>query len=61
MILPYSLINHNAKGAAEYSVLNPDTNSLSASGKSNGALLVSATIEIRNKKNKGNNGKKLNI
>lgn len=40
----------------EYSTLNPETSSDSASGKSNGALLVSAKILIKNIKNKGNNG-----
>ncbi len=39
-----------------YSTLKPDTNSDSASGKSKGALLVSAKIDIKNIKN---NGKKV--
>jgi len=41
----------------EYSILYPETSSASASGKSKGCLLVSAKIEIRNRKNKGNRGK----
>ena len=57
IILPYSEMNHKAKGAAEYSVLNPDTSSLSASGRSKGALFVSATILIKNIKNNGSKGK----
>lgn len=56
IILPYSDINQRAKGAAAYSVLNPDTNSLSASGRSKGALFVSATIEIKNIINSGRRG-----
>jgi hypothetical protein len=47
-MLEYSAIKNNEKLTAEYSVLYPDTNSASASGKSNGALFVSAIIVIRN-------------
>jgi hypothetical protein len=36
--------------------LKPETNSDSASGKSNGARLVSARIETKNIRNKGKNG-----
>jgi len=42
----YSLKNINAKLAPEYSVLNPDTNSDSASLKSKGARCPSAKIQI---------------
>jgi hypothetical protein len=35
---------------AEYSTLYPETNSASASGKSNGGRLVSAKVDIKNKK-----------
>jgi hypothetical protein len=42
----------------EYSTLYPATNSASASGKSNGALFVSANIDIKNITIHGNNGKK---
>ena len=38
----YSARKKNAKGKDEYSILYPETNSDSASGKSNGVLLVSA-------------------
>jgi len=41
----------------EYSTLYPATNSASASGKSNGALFVSASIEIKKIIAHGNKGK----
>lgn len=41
-ILAYSAIKIKANLPALYSVLNPETNSLSPSAKSNGARLVSA-------------------
>jgi len=44
------------KGIALCSVKKPATNSLSASGKSNGVRLVSANAEIKKIRNKGNNG-----
>jgi hypothetical protein len=56
MIEPYSAKKNNAKPILEYSTLNPDTSSDSASGRSNGARLVSARIETRNIKNNGKNG-----
>jgi len=56
IIEPYSARKNNAKPILAYSTLNPDTNSLSASGKSNGARLVSAKIETRNIRNKGKKG-----
>jgi len=40
----------------EYSTLKPATNSASASGKSNGALFVSASIVIKNITESGNKG-----
>jgi hypothetical protein len=52
----YSAKKNNANPILEYSTLNPETSSDSASGKSNGALLVSAKILIRNIKNSGNKG-----
>lgn len=51
-ILPYSAINRNAKLDPPYSILNPETNSLSPSAKSKGARLVSAIIQIIHKPNK---------
>ena len=44
--LEYSAIKIRLKYRPGYSVLLPDTNSASASDKSNGALFVSATIVI---------------
>jgi len=38
------------KVIAEYSTLYPETNSASASGKSKGGRLVSANVDIKNKK-----------
>jgi hypothetical protein len=52
----YSARKNNANPILEYSTLNPETSSDSASGKSKGALLVSAKILIKNIKNKGNRG-----
>jgi hypothetical protein len=56
-ILLYSAKKNNAKVIAEYSTLKPATSSASASGKSNGARLVSANNEIKNTTHVGNNGK----
>ena len=42
----YSPKKNKANVIAEYSTLYPDTNSASASGKSNGCRFVSANIEI---------------
>jgi hypothetical protein len=58
IILPYSAKKNNAKTIDEYSKLNPATNSASASGKSNGALFVSAKIETRNGILRGNSEKR---
>jgi hypothetical protein len=57
IIDPYSARKNKAKPILAYSTLKPDTNSLSASGKSKGALFVSANIEIKNIKNNGKKGK----
>lgn len=48
MIWPYSARKNKAKVIAEYSTLNPETNSDSPSAKSNGGLLVSAKAETKN-------------
>ena len=53
----YSPKNKNAKVIEEYSTLNPDTNSDSASAKSKGVRLVSASIKIKKNKNNGKHGK----
>ena len=50
----YSPRKNKAKPILEYSTLYPDTSSLSASGKSNGALFVSAKILTKNIKKQGN-------
>lgn len=55
-ILQYSPKKNNAKIIEEYSILYPATNSASASGKSKGALFVSANIDIKKIKQIGNNG-----
>jgi hypothetical protein len=52
IILPYSPKKNIAKRIAEYSRLYPATISASASGKSNGARLVSAMPPIKKKKKK---------
>ena len=49
--LAYSAKKKNTNITAECSVINPLTNSDSASAKSKGALFVSATDPIRNIKN----------
>jgi len=56
IILLYSAKKNKAKLIAEYSTLYPDTNSASASGKSNGCLFVSANAQIKKIINIGNNG-----
>jgi hypothetical protein len=56
-MLAYSAKKKNTKIAAECSVINPETNSDSASAKSKGALLVSATLPIKNIIKTGNKGK----
>ena len=56
-ILTYSDKKINTKKTEEYSMLNPATNSPSASGKSKGALFVSASIPKKNNKKLGKNQK----
>lgn len=46
MILAYSARKNKAKGPPAYSTLKPDTSSDSPSVRSNGARLVSASVEI---------------
>ena len=55
-IFAYSPNENKANPIPEYSVLYPETNSASASGKSNGALFVSAKQEIKNIIKRGNRG-----
>lgn len=55
-IFAYSPKKNKANVMAEYSTLYPDTNSASASGKSNGCLLVSASIDTKKRKNIGSKG-----
>ena len=55
-MLAYSAKKKNTKIIAECSVMNPETNSDSASAKSMGALLVSAKAPIKNIINTGNKG-----
>lgn len=57
-ILLYSPKKKAAKVIPEYSTLYPATNSASASGKSKGALFVSANIETKKIKAKGKRGYK---
>ena len=45
-ILVYSAMKIKANIPPEYSVLNPDTNSLSPSAKSNGVRFVSARVVV---------------
>ena len=47
-ILAYSPKKKSANVTEEYSVLYPDTSSASASGRSNGARFVSASIDTKN-------------
>ncbi len=56
-ILPYSAKKKNTKITAACSVINPLTNSDSASAKSKGARLVSAIEPMKNIMNIGNKGK----
>src|SRR5690606_13045779 len=46
-IFTYSAIKKSANFSAEYSVWNPATSSVSASGRSNGTRFVSANAEIK--------------
>ena len=56
IIDPYSAKKNKANPILAYSTLNPDTSSDSASGKSKGALFVSAKIDTKNIKNRGKKG-----
>jgi hypothetical protein len=56
IIEPYSARKNKAKPILEYSTLNPETSSDSASGRSKGARFVSAKIDTKNIKNKGKKG-----
>jgi hypothetical protein len=58
IILKYSDRKNRTEEKEEYSTLKPETNSDSASGKSKGVLLVSASIIIKNKIKEGSRGKK---
>ena len=49
-IIPYSAKKNKVNPAPPYSILKPDTNSLSPSERSNGARLVSAKKTIKNPK-----------
>ena len=60
-ILAYSAKKKNTKITAACSVMKPLTSSDSASAKSKGALLVSATEPIKNIINTGNKGSKNHI
>jgi hypothetical protein len=55
-ILLYSPKKNMAKIIEEYSTLYPATNSASASGRSNGARLVSANIETKKMAAQGSKG-----
>lgn len=56
IIEPYSARKKRAKPILEYSTLNPETNSDSASGRSKGARFVSARILTKNIKKRGKKG-----
>jgi hypothetical protein len=56
-IIPYSDIKIIAKEKEAYSILNPETSSLSPSEKSKGVRLLSATQEINHTNNKGTKNK----
>lgn len=53
IILRYSAMKISINVTLPYSVLNPDTNSLSPSAKSNGARFVSANVVTSHISNKG--------
>ena len=55
-MLAYSPRKNSAKLIAQYSTKNPATISLSPSGRSNGARLVSARVEMKKTMNIGNSG-----
>jgi hypothetical protein len=53
IMLQYSPKKNKAKPIEEYSTLNPATSSASASGKSKGDLLVSASVDTKKIKVRG--------
>jgi hypothetical protein len=55
-IFEYSPRKNKAKSKEEYSTLKPATSSAYAYGKSNGVLLVYASIEMKNIPAKGSSG-----
>jgi hypothetical protein len=57
----YSPKKNNANVIEEYSVLYPETNSASASGKSKGARLVSAKAVMKKINNNGYSGKQYQV
>ena len=57
IICKYSPKKNRANHIDEYSLLKPDTNSLSLSGRSKGGLKVSASADTKNMIAAGNNGK----
>lgn len=56
IILAYSAKKKRTKPIAEYSTLNPETSSDSASGRSKGTRFVSARAETKKSKNEGKKG-----
>jgi len=52
-ILPYSAMKRSANSPPPYSMLNPETNSLSPSARSNGARFVSANLLVNHIKKRG--------
>jgi len=56
IILLYSARKNRAKPLAEYSTLYPETSSASASGRSKGCRLVSASVVTKNTRRIGNIG-----
>ena len=57
-ILLYSPKKNKANKVDEYSTLKPATSSASASGKSKGARLVSAKVQINQIRKRGSKGKR---
>jgi len=56
IILLYSARKNRAKPLADYSTLYPETSSASASGRSKGCRLVSASVVTKNTRRIGNIG-----
>lgn len=57
IMLAYSARKNRANGPAAYSTLNPETSSDSPSVRSNGARLVSASVEINHIMARGHAGR----